>query len=195
MKQGNHLELLLWSQDIEGTILSTSLDLNIIIIKWIPLYQQIKLVYQWLNNTDFFIYKILQKLNGQSVKYSESISLQQLGRATSRQQEYTQHIHDWIKECNEQLTVILDQLLLQSIMDVDSTTLVPTASASNEVAAGSLLTQQPENYIGSEIQSVTEDDIMAKVQEKIIQTAVTIATNTALTASIGGSVILDKVRY
>ena len=33
MKQGNHLELLLWSQDIEGTILSTSLDLNIIIIK------------------------------------------------------------------------------------------------------------------------------------------------------------------
>ena len=77
---------------------------------------------------------------------------------------------------------------------VDSTTLVPTASASTEVAAGSLLTQQPENDIGSEIQSVTEDDIMAKVQEKIIQTAVTIATNTALTASIGGSAILDKVR-
>ena len=79
-------------------------------------------------------------------------------------------------------------------MDVDSTTLVPTASASTEVA-GSLLTQQPENDIGSEIQSVTEGDIMAKVvQEKIIQTAVTIATNTALTASIGGSVqvCLDK---
>ena len=126
-------------------------------------------------------------MNCQSVEYSESISLQQLGRATSRQQEYTQHIHDWIKECNEQLTVILDQLLLQSIMDVDSTTLVPTASASTEVA-GSLLTQQSENDIGSEIQSVTEGDIMAKVQEKIIQTAVTIATNTALTASIGGSV-------
>ena len=76
---------------------------------------------------------------------------------------------------------------------MDSTTLVPTASASTEVA-GSLLTQQSENDIGSEIQSVTEGDIMAKVQEKIIQTAVTIATNTALTASIGGSVklCLDK---
>ena len=54
-----------------------------------------------------------QKLNCQSVKYSESISLQQLGRATSRQQEYTQHIHDWIRQFNEQLTVILDQLLLR----------------------------------------------------------------------------------
>ena len=33
MKQGNHLELLLWSQDIEETLLSSSLDLKIIIIK------------------------------------------------------------------------------------------------------------------------------------------------------------------
>ena len=138
-----------------------------------------------------------QKLNCQSVKYSESISLS-ITTIRVEQLHTNKNIHnfiDWIKQCNEQLTVILDQLLFQSIMDVDSTTLVPTASASNEVAAGSLLTQQPENYIGSEIQSVTEDDIMAKVQEKIIQTAVTIATNTALTASIGGSVILDKVRY
>ena len=137
-----------------------------------------------------------QKLNCQSVKYSESISLS-ITTIRVEQLHTNKNIHnfiDWIKQCNEQLTVILDQLLFQSIMDVDSTTLVPTASASTEVA-GSLLTQQSENDIGSEIQSVTEDDIMAKVQEKIIQTAVTIATNTALTASIGGSVILDKVRY
>ena len=70
---------------------------------------------------------------------------------------------------------------------MDLTTLVPTASASTDVG-GSLLRQQTENDIGSEIQAGTEGFIMAKAQEKIIQTAVTIVTNTALTASIGGSI-------